>query len=83
MTGRTRWWRHTWSLAAWWLLLALTLWLLGQAVDQPASLTTCAASSALLVGIGEMGDWLRRRWTAHRGPAAAAAKRPRSRRTQG
>lgn len=71
MTGRTRWWRHAWSLTAWWLLLTLTLWLLGQAVDQAASPAACAASSALLVGIGEIGDWVRRRRTTHRGQAGA------------
>ncbi|QDN62809.1 hypothetical protein FNV62_52140 [Streptomyces sp. RLB3-17] len=79
MTGRTRLWRHTCSLTGWWLLLALALWLLGQAVDQAASLTACAASSAFLVGIGETGDWLRRRWAARRERAGTAAKRSRSR----
>ncbi|MFF7794013.1 hypothetical protein [Streptomyces sp. NPDC007991] len=59
---------------AWWLLLALALWLLGQAVRQAASLTSCAASSAFLVVMGEIGDWLRRRWTARRGRAEAHAK---------
>ncbi|MFI6012684.1 hypothetical protein ACIBAG_28400 [Streptomyces sp. NPDC051243] len=83
MTGRTRLWRHTWSLTAWWLLLALALWLLGQAVNQATSLTACAASSALMVGIGEIGDWLRRRRAAHRGQAGAAAERSRSHHMQG
>ncbi|QDN83159.1 hypothetical protein FNV64_53735 [Streptomyces sp. S1A1-7] len=83
MTGRTRLWRHTCSLTGWWLLLALALWLLGQAVDQAASLTACAASSAFLVGIGETGDWLRRRWAARRERAGTVAKRSRSRNMQG
>ncbi|MEF9905838.1 hypothetical protein [Streptomyces sp. P9-A2] len=78
MTGRTRRRRHAWSLTAWWLLLTLTLWILGQAVDQVASPAACAASAALLAGIGETGDWVRRRWTTHRGQAGAASKRPRS-----
>lgn len=82
MTGRTSWGRHAWSFTAWWLLLALALWLLGQAVNQAASLTACAASSALMVGIGEIGDWLRRRWAAHRGQAGAVARRPRSQHRQ-
>lgn len=71
MTGRARWWRHAGSLTGWWLLLTLTMWLLGQVVDQTASLAACASSSALLVGVGETGDWVRRRWTAHRGQAGA------------
>jgi hypothetical protein len=68
---------------AWWLLLALVLWLLGQAVDQAASLTACAASSAFLVGIGEIGDWLCRRWTVRRGQAEAPAQGSRSQRMRG
>lgn len=46
------------------MLLALILWLLGTALGQPASLTRYTASAALLVAIGEVGDWLRRRWRA-------------------
>lgn len=83
MTGRTRLVRHACSLVAWWLLLVLALWLLGHAVGQTSSLTACAASSAFLVGIGEIGDWLRRRWATHRGQSGSAAKRTRSRRMQG
>ncbi|WOX13623.1 hypothetical protein [Streptomyces sp. N50] len=64
MTGGPRLWRLTWSLACWWLLIALVLWLLGKALDQPASIAQCTASSAFLVAVGEAGDWLRRRWTA-------------------
>ncbi|MBG0852767.1 hypothetical protein I2W78_13190 [Streptomyces spinoverrucosus] len=45
------------------MLLALGLWLLGKALDQPASLAACAASAALLVAIGETGDRLPRRIT--------------------
>jgi hypothetical protein len=83
MTGRTQLARHAWSLTAWWLLLTLALWLLGHAVGHASSLTACAASSAFLVGMGEIGDWLRRRWAAHRGYTGAAANRSRSRRVQG
>ncbi|WP_199846166.1 hypothetical protein [Streptomyces sp. H-KF8] len=72
MTGRTRLRRHAGSLTAWWLLLTLMLWLLGQAVDQAASPAACASSSALLIGIGEIGDWARRRRATHRGQAEAA-----------
>ncbi|WP_149830421.1 hypothetical protein [Streptomyces tailanensis] len=58
-TGRPR--RFALSVAAWWMLLALVLWLLGRALDQPASFAACAASAALLVAVGEIGDGLRRR----------------------
>ena len=63
MTGRPR---LALSLAVWWMLIALVLWLLGRALDQPASLAQCTASSAFLVALGEAGDWLRRRWRAGR-----------------
>ncbi|MEU3091371.1 hypothetical protein ACWCQ0_41950 [Streptomyces massasporeus] len=63
MTARRRQRRFALSVAAWWMLLALGLWLLGTALDQPASLAACIASAALLVAIGEAGDWLRRRIT--------------------
>ncbi|MFF8968982.1 hypothetical protein [Streptomyces sp. NPDC014995] len=66
MTGRTRVWRHAGSLTAWWLLLALVLWVLGRAADQDVSLPGCVVSGAFLVGLGEVGDWLRRRRRAHR-----------------
>ncbi|EFL35415.1 predicted protein [Streptomyces viridochromogenes DSM 40736] len=75
--------RHAWSLTAWWLLLVLALWLLGQAVGQTSSLTACAASSAFLIGIGEIGDWLRRPLAAHRRRTGPATKRSRSMHVQG
>ncbi|WP_327698961.1 hypothetical protein [Streptomyces sp. NBC_00459] len=59
MTGRPR---LAFSLAVWWMLLALVLWFLGRALDQSASLAQCAASAAFFVVLGEAGDWLRRRW---------------------
>ncbi|MFE3323952.1 hypothetical protein [Streptomyces sp. NPDC059176] len=72
-------WRLAGSLLAWWLPLALGLWLVGRATGQPASAASCAASAALLAAIGETGDWVRRRWRA-RHPAAgrrsAAAVEP-------
>ncbi|WP_067019359.1 hypothetical protein [Streptomyces dysideae] len=61
MSGKPRLRRLAFSLTVWWLLLALVLWLLGKALDQPASLAQCAASSAFFVALGEAGDWLRRR----------------------
>ncbi|MCX5522489.1 hypothetical protein OG342_06365 [Streptomyces bobili] len=61
MTDPTRVRRLFWSLTAWWILLATGLWLLGQATNQSASPTACAASAAFLLAIGEAGDWLRRR----------------------
>ncbi|MFJ8533590.1 hypothetical protein [Streptomyces sp. NPDC093591] len=61
MTDTRRWRRFVWSVTAWWMLLALALWLLGKVLEQPASLVACAASAALLVAIGEVGDGLRRR----------------------
>jgi hypothetical protein len=48
------------------MLIALVLWLVGRAFDRTASFAQCAASSALLVAIGEAGDWLRRRRRANR-----------------
>ncbi|MDX3096139.1 hypothetical protein PV417_16530 [Streptomyces sp. ME19-03-3] len=54
------------SLIVWWSLLALVLWLVGQAVDQPVSAVRCAASAALFAVIGEIGDRLRRRLRAGR-----------------
>ncbi|WP_432135809.1 MULTISPECIES: hypothetical protein [unclassified Streptomyces] len=82
MTGRARLVRQAWSLTAWWLLLTLALWLLGHAVGQVSSPTACAASSAFLVGMGEIGDWLRRRWAAHRGQSGTAAQRSRATRVR-
>lgn len=66
MTGRRRVRRLVISLTVWWALIAFALWLVGKALDQPATLVQCAASSAFLVAIGEVGDWLRRRWRADR-----------------
>ncbi|MGW3647814.1 hypothetical protein [Streptomyces sp. NPDC000878] len=51
----------------WWVTVTLALWLLGMALGQPVRLAGCAASAALLVAIGEAGDWLRRRWVSRRG----------------
>ncbi|MGW7648668.1 hypothetical protein [Streptomyces bobili] len=62
MTDPTRLRRLVCSLSAWWLILAMGLWLLGRAIDQSASLLACAASAAFLLAVGEAGDWLRRRW---------------------
>ncbi|MDH6697462.1 hypothetical protein [Streptomyces sp. MAA16] len=66
-SGRARLWRQVASLAAWWLLLTLALWLLGLIVDQPAGFWACAASAALLVAIGEAGASLRSWVTSRRG----------------
>ncbi|MDI9884537.1 hypothetical protein QMZ92_09015 [Streptomyces sp. HNM0645] len=66
MTGPSRRWRRGGSLVAWWLLFALGLWLVGQAIGRPASLTACVASAALVGFVGETGDWLRRRLRACR-----------------
>ncbi|MCX5193110.1 hypothetical protein OOK31_04255 [Streptomyces sp. NBC_00249] len=52
------------SIAVWWPALTLLLWCGGQVRHQPASAVTCAASAALLVALGEIGAWLRRRWRA-------------------
>ncbi|MFD1661288.1 hypothetical protein ACFSL4_24540 [Streptomyces caeni] len=65
MTRLARHRRLALSLTVWWLLITLALWLLGQALDQPAAPTACAASAGLLVAVGEAGDWLRRRWSAY------------------
>jgi hypothetical protein len=66
MTDPRRWRRFVCSVTAWWMLLSLALWLLGKALDQPASLAACAASAALLVAVGEVGDGLRRRLATRR-----------------
>ncbi|MFD3502674.1 hypothetical protein ACFWWT_20140 [Streptomyces sp. NPDC058676] len=55
------WWRAALSVLAWWAVVTLTLWLLGEPSDQPAQLAPCAASAAVPVAIGETGGWLRRR----------------------
>ncbi|WP_370417632.1 hypothetical protein AB8O64_02520 [Streptomyces sp. QH1-20] len=60
MTDPRRRRRFVWSVTAWWMLLTLILWLVGKALDQPASLAACAACAALLVLVGEIGDGLRR-----------------------
>ncbi|ULR52293.1 hypothetical protein [Streptomyces deccanensis] len=66
MTSRRRVWRLAVSLTVWWALIALVLWLVGKALDQPATLTQCIASAAFLAAVGETGDWLRRRRRADR-----------------
>jgi hypothetical protein len=66
VTDTRRRWRSVWSVTAWWVLLALALWLLGKALEQPTSLAACAASAALLVAVGEVGEGLRRRLRARR-----------------
>lgn len=60
------WWRAALSVLSWWAIVTLTLWLLSKSLGQPAQLAPCAASAALLVTIGETGDWLRRRARARR-----------------
>lgn len=74
MTDTRRRRRFVRSVIVWWMLLTLTLWLVGKALDEPASLTACAASAALLVTVGEIGDGLRRRLSTPR-----SARRRRSR----
>jgi hypothetical protein len=66
VTGRPRLSRLAFSLTVRWLLLSLVFWLLGRALDQPAALAQCPASAAFLVGLGEAGDLLRRRWRTGR-----------------
>lgn len=66
MKTTSRRWRAALSVLAWWAVLTLTLWLLSRPLGQPAQLPPCAASAALLVTIGETGDWLRRRARARR-----------------
>ncbi|MFB9514272.1 hypothetical protein [Streptomyces purpureus] len=65
-TSRAR--REAVSLTAWWAALTLTLWLLGHATGNPAGLAPSAASTAVLVALGETGDRARRRWKARRHP---------------
>ncbi|AWN30669.1 hypothetical protein DKG71_35375 [Streptomyces sp. NEAU-S7GS2] len=68
MTPAPRWGREVASVSLWWAALTLTLWLLSRAADEPAGLIPCAASAALLVTVGEIGDWLRRHWRKPPGP---------------
>ncbi|APU43369.1 hypothetical protein BSL84_30000 [Streptomyces sp. TN58] len=56
-----------WSVIGWWAVLTGLLWLAGTALGYPAPLVGCAASAAVLVAVGEAGDWIRRRWTARSG----------------
>lgn len=53
MTGRRRLRRVALSLTLWWKMIA------GTVLDRPAMLRQCAASSAFLVVVGEVGDWFR------------------------
>lgn len=69
MTRGTRWQREIRSVSLWWAALTLILWLLSHATGQSTSLPRCAASAALLVAVGESGDWLRRRWHERRAAA--------------
>ncbi|WP_311137291.1 hypothetical protein [Streptomyces sp. I6] len=50
--------------AAWWAFLTAVLWLLGLVTGNPAALPGCAASALFMIILGEVGDRLRRRWTA-------------------
>lgn len=59
-------WREIGSVGLWWTTLTLILWLLSRTPDRPTDLLRCAASAALLVTAGEIGDGLRRRWRADR-----------------
>ncbi|MFD5569453.1 hypothetical protein [Streptomyces cadmiisoli] len=76
MTDPNRKRRAVWSVTAWWMLLTVTLWLLGKATEQPATLAGCAASAALLVAIGEIGEGLRRGRQAHRLSRKCRARSP-------
>lgn len=66
MTRPPRWRREIRSVSLWWAALTLILWLLSHTTGQPTTLPRCAASAALLVAVGESGDWLRRRWNKRR-----------------
>lgn len=66
MTRARSWGRTIGSVSLWWTALTLILWLLSRTVGQPTDLLRCSASAALLVTVGEIGDWLRRRWHAYR-----------------
>ncbi|MFJ3976492.1 hypothetical protein [Streptomyces sp. NPDC090021] len=59
-------WREAASLVAWWAMITLTLWVLGRMLGVPTALGPCAASAALMVVIGEAGDWTRRHWKSRR-----------------
>lgn len=71
MTRQLRLRTPLWSVIAWWAALTGILWLAGTALGHPSPLTGCAASAALLVAVGEAGDWLRQRWTARRSGRSA------------
>ncbi|MDJ0382157.1 hypothetical protein [Streptomyces sp. G-G2] len=65
MTSKTLSRFPAWSILARWATLTGILWLASTALGHRTPLAACAASAALLVAVGEAGDWLRRRWTAH------------------
>ncbi|MEU9032016.1 hypothetical protein AB0D46_31825 [Streptomyces sp. NPDC048383] len=67
MTSKALPWASAGSVLGWWAVLTGLLWLAGTALDGPAPLGGCAASAAVLVAVGEAGDWVRRRWTARPG----------------
>ncbi|WP_327233028.1 hypothetical protein OG349_02725 [Streptomyces sp. NBC_01317] len=63
-------WSEIRSLIAWWVVVTVVLWVLGIVFDQPVRLAGCAATAALVIAIGEVGDRLRRRWSSGRGARA-------------
>ncbi|MFJ3927023.1 hypothetical protein [Streptomyces sp. NPDC090022] len=52
--------------AAWWGLVTGVLWLGGRLLGQSASLSGCALGALLIIVVGEIGDRVRRAWTAAR-----------------
>ncbi|WP_433543814.1 hypothetical protein ACQPZG_00910 (plasmid) [Streptomyces sp. CA-294286] len=63
MTASWSWRREIGSVGLWWSTLTLVLWLLSRSTGQPTDVLRCAASAALLVTVGEVGDRLRRKYS--------------------
>lgn len=72
MTRKLRLRTPHWSVIAWWAALTGILWLAGTDLGHPSPLTGYAASAALLVVVGEAGDWLRQCWTGRRSSRSAS-----------
>ncbi|GHH45213.1 hypothetical protein [Streptomyces candidus] len=62
MTESRSWQRGIGSVGLWWIMLTLVLWPLSRSTGQLTDIPRCAASAALLVAVGELGDWLRRKY---------------------
>ncbi|MGY3205314.1 hypothetical protein [Streptomyces sp. TE5632] len=63
---KPRWWSVISLWAVWWAAVTAVLWLLVEILGESASLAGCAASAALVIVVGEIGDRMRRRFFSRR-----------------